>query len=108
MFPSNGDKVLTPNGQIATVVDNRNRSNIHVQLPDREAGQRSEFYPAEELRPAPNPNDKDLTGKATKTIIDKIDEIAGAFSHPSTQTTVRKNKSGDVTLQNTDDVEKKD
>ena len=98
MFPSNGESVLTPKGQRRVVVDDRNRSKIEVQSYDQEAGLRSEFYRAEELQAAPKLDDKALTKTASENINTQVNDATKAFG--SVQKHIRKQSSGETTLQN--------
>ena len=101
MFPSNGDRVLTPRGRRAVVVNDRNRSRIEVHVPDPEATLRSEFYRAEQLEPAPKLDDKALTEIASTNINTQVNDATKAFG--SVQKHVRKQSSGEITLQNAEE-----
>src|SRR6267142_4346569 len=94
MFPSNGNAVLTPKGQRAVVVNDQNRSSIEVQFPDPEAGQRSECYRAEKLRPAPRLDDKALTEDALKNITTQVNRATKSIwlsSETHEKTKLRRN-----------------
>ena len=101
MFPSNGNSVLTPRGQRAVVANDQNRSAIEVHVPDPEATFRSEFYRAEELRPAPKLDDKALTKVASENINTQVNDATKAFG--SVQKHARKQSSGETTLQNSEE-----
>lgn len=104
-FP-NGTTVETPEGR-GVVVNADRPDERDVRFSDKVAGFRVKTFRIEQLQAAPKLNDKDLTKRATKDINSGIRETTKAFGRGSEQKTMRKDKSGETTLQNTNESEKK-